>query len=73
MCFKIDAGGAKRAASMADKLDCDFALIHKERKKANEVSRMILVGDVCGKVCILVDGKIFKALIHKIWPTLAEL
>ena len=36
-------------------MDVDFALIHKERKKANEVSRMILVGDVKGKPCILVD------------------
>lgn len=50
-----DAGGAKRAAGIADKLDVEFALIHKERKKANEVSRMVLVGDVTGKVCILVD------------------
>lgn len=33
----------------------DFALFHKERKKANEVSRMVLVGDVSGKVAILVD------------------
>lgn len=50
-----DAGGAKRATSMADKLDLDFALFHKERKKANEVSRMILVGDCKGKTAILVD------------------
>ncbi|RKP08288.1 ribose-phosphate pyrophosphokinase 3 [Thamnocephalis sphaerospora] len=50
-----DAGGAKRATSIADRLDLDFALIHKERKKANEVSRMVLVGDVRGKVAILVD------------------
>ena len=33
----------------------DFALIHKERVKANEVSRMVLVGDVKGKIAILVD------------------
>ena len=33
----------------------DFALIHKERKRANEVSRMVLVGDVRGKIAILVD------------------
>lgn len=33
----------------------DFALFHKERKKANEVSRMVLVGNVQGKVAILVD------------------
>lgn len=50
-----DAGGAKRATAIADRLDLDFALIHKERKKANEVSRMVLVGDVKGKVCVLVD------------------
>jgi len=50
-----DAGGAKRATSMADRLGVDFALFHKERKKANEVSRMVLVGSVTGKVAILVD------------------
>jgi ribose-phosphate pyrophosphokinase len=50
-----DAGGAKRATAIADKLDVEFALIHKERKKANEVSRMVLVGDVKDRVCILVD------------------
>ena len=50
-----DAGGAKRVASIADKLDVNFALIHKERQKANEVSRMVLVGDVTDKVCLLID------------------
>lgn len=50
-----DAGGAKRAAGLADKLDLNFALIHKERARANEVSRMVLVGDVTDKVCIIVD------------------
>jgi ribose-phosphate pyrophosphokinase len=40
---------------MADRLGVDFALFHKERKKANEVSRMILVGNVKGKTAILVD------------------
>ncbi|GMM36315.1 ribose phosphate diphosphokinase subunit [Saccharomycopsis crataegensis] len=50
-----DAGGAKRAASLADRLDLNFALIHKERAVANEVSRMLLVGDVTDKICIIVD------------------
>ncbi|EEB08649.1 ribose-phosphate pyrophosphokinase [Schizosaccharomyces japonicus yFS275] len=50
-----DAGGAKRATALADRLDLDFALIHKERQKANEVSRMVLVGDVKDKIAILVD------------------
>lgn len=50
-----DAGGAKRATSLADRLELDFALFHKERKRANEVSRMVLVGNVQGKTAILVD------------------
>merc|ERR1712093_440169 len=50
-----DAGGAKRASSLAGKLNLEFALFHKERKKANEVSRMVLVGSVKGKIAILVD------------------
>ncbi|KAJ7746667.1 phosphoribosyltransferase-like protein [Mycena metata] len=50
-----DAGGAKRATSIADRLGVDFALFHKERKKANEVSRMVLVGHCAGKTALLVD------------------
>ncbi|KAL5012236.1 hypothetical protein ScPMuIL_010787 [Solemya velum] len=50
-----DAGGAKRVTSIADRLNVDFALIHKERKKANEVATMVLVGDVKDRVAILVD------------------
>jgi len=50
-----DAGGVKRAKSIADKLGADLAIIHKERKKAGEVDNMILVGDVEGKIALLVD------------------
>jgi len=50
-----DAGGAKRVTTIADELKVDFALIHKERKRANEVDRMVLVGDVKDRVAILVD------------------
>lgn len=50
-----DAGGAKRATSIADQLGVDFALFHKERKKANEVSRMVLVGDAKDKIAVLID------------------
>ncbi|KAI1842917.1 hypothetical protein JX265_012046 [Neoarthrinium moseri] len=50
-----DAGGAKRATSIADRLDRGFALIHKERPRPNVVGRMVLVGDVKDKVAILVD------------------
>jgi ribose-phosphate pyrophosphokinase len=50
-----DAGGAKRATSLADRLNTGFALIHKERPRPNVVGRMVLVGDVQDKVAILVD------------------
>ncbi|EDO47117.1 predicted protein [Nematostella vectensis] len=50
-----DAGGAKRVTSIADHLNCGFALIHKERKVANEVASMVLVGDVKDRTAILVD------------------
>ncbi|ORY06472.1 phosphoribosyl pyrophosphokinase [Basidiobolus meristosporus CBS 931.73] len=49
-----DAGGAKRATSVANQLNLDLALIHKEGK-TNEVSRMSLVGDVSGKPVIIID------------------
>ena len=41
--------------ALADRLNVDFALIHKERKKANEVASMVLVGDVTNRTAILVD------------------
>lgn len=42
-----------RVTSIADRLNVDFALIHKEPKKANEVDRMVLVGYVKDCVAIL--------------------
>jgi len=50
-----DAGGVKRAKAMADKLGLELAIIHKERKKANEVESMTLVGEVSGKVALIID------------------
>jgi ribose-phosphate pyrophosphokinase len=44
-----------RATSIADRLNVEFALFHKERKKASEIARMVLVGSVRGKIAILVD------------------
>jgi ribose-phosphate pyrophosphokinase len=47
--------GGISATSIADRLGVEFALFHKERKKANEVSRMVLVGHAKDKTAILVD------------------
>ena len=41
--------------AIVDRLNLEFALIHKERKKANEVASMVIVGDVKEKIAILID------------------
>jgi len=56
-----DAGGAKRVTSIADKLGLDFALINRLRdnKVKNSPERMqLVVGDVRGKIAILVDDMV---------------
>jgi ribose-phosphate pyrophosphokinase len=41
---------------IADKLQMDFALIHKERSHHGpRGSEMMLVGDVAGKSCVIID------------------
>lgn len=50
-----DAGGAKRANSYAKKLNTGLAICHKQRKVANEVAEMTVIGDVEGKDVILID------------------
>lgn len=49
-----DAGGAKRATSIANALNLDFALIHREGK-VDDTARMALVGDVRGRPAIIID------------------
>lgn len=50
-----DAGGVKRMTAIADRLDIDFAIIHKERQRANEGDSTVLVGDVKNRIAIMVD------------------
>ncbi|KAJ2784161.1 ribose-phosphate pyrophosphokinase [Coemansia javaensis] len=52
-----DAGGAKRATSICNKLNLDFALIHKE-DRANTKESMGLVGEVEGRPAIILDDMI---------------
>jgi ribose-phosphate pyrophosphokinase len=53
-----DMGGSKRAYAYSKHLHCDVVICYKQRKKANEVSSMELIGDVKGKNVILVDDMI---------------
>ena len=52
-----DAGGVVRAQSYAKRLmrSADLAIIHKEREIPNQIARMKLIGDVKGKVALIID------------------
>lgn len=50
-----DVGGVLRARAFAKKLNVDLAIIDKRREKAGVSEVMNVIGEVEGKVCILVD------------------
>ena len=50
-----DHGGATRARKLAEILDAPLAIIDKRRPKPNMVEAQNVVGDVEGKICIVVD------------------
>ena len=51
-----DVGGVVRARAIAKRLDdADLAIIDKRRPKANVATVMNIIGDVRGKICVLVD------------------
>ncbi|NLL28965.1 MAG: ribose-phosphate pyrophosphokinase [Bacteroidales bacterium] len=50
-----DTGGTKRANSYSKYLDCDMAICYKQRSKPNQISDMVLIGDVKNKDVILLD------------------
>ncbi len=50
-----DHGGVVRARRLADLLDTGIAIIDKRRPKPNMVEAKNIIGDVNGKVCIVID------------------
>ena len=56
-----DMGGSKRAHSYAKFLNSDVVICYKQRKKANVIEKMELIGDVEGKNVILVDDMVDTA------------
>ena len=56
-----DAGGSKRANAYAKFLNVDLALCYKQRKKANEISSMTIIGDVKGKNVVIIDDMVDTA------------
>lgn len=50
-----DVGGVVRARALAKRLEADLAIIDKRREKAGVSEVMNVIGDVGGRVCIMVD------------------
>ncbi len=56
-----DMGGAKRAYAYSNFLQSDVLICYKQRKKANVISHMELIGNVEGKDIVFVDDMIDTA------------
>jgi ribose-phosphate pyrophosphokinase len=54
-----DVGGVERARTYATRIDnAAIAVIDKRRTKPNQVAEMSVVGDVAGRVCVIIDDMI---------------
>jgi len=56
-----DAGGVERARAFAKRLNCSLAIIDKRRTAPNVAEVMNIIGDVIGKVAIMVDDMVDTA------------
>jgi ribose-phosphate pyrophosphokinase len=55
MVVSPDVGGVIRARGLAKRLGADLAIVDKRRERAGESEVMNIIGDVRGRVCLLVD------------------
>jgi ribose-phosphate pyrophosphokinase len=56
-----DAGGVERTRAFAKRLNCGLAIIDKRRDRPNHSEAMHVIGDVRGKVAILMDDMVDTA------------
>ena len=61
MVVSPDVGGVVRARAFAKQMDCDLAIIDKRRPKANVAEVMNIIGDVEGRVCMIMDDMVDTA------------
>ncbi len=58
MIISPDIGGVVRARAVAKSLSVDLGIIDKRREKANQSEVMHIIGDVEGRICILIDDMV---------------
>jgi ribose-phosphate pyrophosphokinase len=56
-----DAGGVERARAFAKRLNADLAIIDKRRSAPNQANAMAVIGDVKGKVVVILDDMVDTA------------
>ena len=56
-----DAGGVERARAYAKRLDASMAIVDKRREEANVAQAMNIIGEVKGKMAIVVDDMVDTA------------
>ncbi len=56
-----DVGGVVRARAMAKHLEADLAIIDKRRPRPNEAKVMNIIGEVEGRICVLMDDLVDTA------------
>jgi len=54
-------GGSKRATAYGNQLGADVVICYKQRKKANVIEKMTVIGDVSGRNVILLDDMVDTA------------
>ena len=50
-----DVGGVARARELAERISADLAIVDKRRAGPGEVGSMTVIGEVRGRVCVIVD------------------
>ncbi|WP_395666006.1 ribose-phosphate pyrophosphokinase [Methylocella sp.] len=55
MVVSPDVGGVVRARALAKRIDAPLAIVDKRRERAGESEVMNIIGEVSGKICILID------------------
>src|SRR5258708_32920167 len=56
-----DAGGVERARAYSKRMDASLAIVDKRRERANVSEVVNVIGDINGRVCVIVDDLIATA------------